>query len=92
MFIVLFFLRNKRLEKIDEAFWEFATNIPLDYKKCLKQDEQEYLNNYKDLISDYSKAIGFDLTKVIFCEKSKNKQSFYRIYNRLKIYILKFEC
>lgn len=32
----LLFLRNKRLEIIDEAFWEFATNIPLDYKKALK--------------------------------------------------------
>lgn len=62
---ILVYLAN-RLEKIENAFWEFGLNLPKEYIDYLNEREKIHLKKYKDIVLKYSKSLDMDLdlTKV----------------------------
>ena len=62
---ILVYLTN-RLEKIENAFWEFGLNLPKEYVDYLNEKEKNHLRKYKELVLRYSQSLDMelDLTKV----------------------------
>lgn len=68
--IILAYL-NRRMDVIEQYFWEFGQSLPKEYKEYLHPDELEHVKNYQKLVVKYSSKltanypdVNFDLTKV----------------------------
>jgi hypothetical protein len=59
-------LRNHRLIKLKETFWENNGIIPKEKLDVLGKEEQEFIITYKQLNIEYQQSfkIDIDLTKV----------------------------
>ena len=77
----LYFLKKSvtRLEKCENAFWEFGTNLPKEYKEFLNDDEKIHLTKYKALIQNYSQSLEMDIDLTKVPKKNRIASIFFRI-------------